>query len=196
MLTISPPTLSVYRVKWFRDRAARDRAREEKEILEEEFRRIIAYFGTMSKVWTALAESSEVRNQAGYSAYAYKQAAMYAKLKANSEGSWRTAKMKKEEYEKWYGVLLHQRVAFRRCELVLTRIQVCRTALSRGVLSTRTVRFAGQSLFGVHRCNRIRKRKSTQEANLRCSYSSHRRNVAGDYVREAVWGLTNLGTCC
>ncbi|KAF8326718.1 hypothetical protein F5887DRAFT_925190 [Amanita rubescens] len=46
------------RVKWFRDRAARDRAREEKEILECEFERAQRSFSEMAKAWKALAKKA------------------------------------------------------------------------------------------------------------------------------------------
>ena len=65
------------RVKWFRDRAARDRSQEEKEILEEEFARSERSFQRMQEVWTILAEG---QSDQGYKCYAYKQAAMYERL--------------------------------------------------------------------------------------------------------------------
>ncbi|RDB30333.1 hypothetical protein Hypma_007055 [Hypsizygus marmoreus] len=75
-------SLEMDRVKWFRDRAARDRSREEKEILEEEFRRSVMYFRQMSKVWTELASGTI---PAGCAAYSHRQAAMYDKLATNCQ---------------------------------------------------------------------------------------------------------------
>jgi hypothetical protein len=49
--------------------------REEKEILEEEFRRTCKSFEQMSEVWTELA--SRAGKNAGAAAYASKQASMY-----------------------------------------------------------------------------------------------------------------------
>ncbi|KAF8057825.1 hypothetical protein FPV67DRAFT_1455922 [Lyophyllum atratum] len=75
-------SIEMDRVKWFRDRAARDRAREEKEILEEEFRRSIASFHRMSEVWSELASKKPAP---GYTAYCHKQAAMYSSLASDCE---------------------------------------------------------------------------------------------------------------
>ena len=64
----------VDRVKWFRDRAARDRALEEKEILESEFDHVLRSFSRMAEVWKVLAERNAL---AGYHSYASRQASMY-----------------------------------------------------------------------------------------------------------------------
>ena len=64
----------VDRVKWFRDRAACDRAREEKEILESEFDRVLHSFSRMAEAWKALAEQDA---PPGYRSYAYQQASLY-----------------------------------------------------------------------------------------------------------------------
>lgn len=69
------------RVKWFRARAARDRAREEVEILEEEFRRAHRSFERMAQVWRKLAEHA--KDQQGKAAYGHKQSTMYYKLAFN-----------------------------------------------------------------------------------------------------------------
>ncbi|RXW17631.1 hypothetical protein EST38_g8215 [Candolleomyces aberdarensis] len=45
------------RAKWFRDQAARDHAREEKEILEEEIHQEIKTFSTYALIWTQLANA-------------------------------------------------------------------------------------------------------------------------------------------
>ncbi|RXW12072.1 hypothetical protein EST38_g13784 [Candolleomyces aberdarensis] len=92
--------LKVDRVKWFQDCAERNRAREEKEILEEEFRRAIASFEKMSALWLQLAERSSKRR--GASGYASKQMDMYARLKDECEKSWDQAQKKKKEYETWF----------------------------------------------------------------------------------------------
>ena len=47
------------RVKWFRDCAACQRSREEKEILEEEFRRTISSFDRWEKIWNELGQKEE-----------------------------------------------------------------------------------------------------------------------------------------
>jgi len=68
----------VDRVKWFRDRAERDRWKEEIEILEEEFVRTEKSHTTMMETWSALAEHR--RGQPGWPAYANKQSEMYREL--------------------------------------------------------------------------------------------------------------------
>ena len=66
------------RVKWFRDRAARDRAREEKEILDAEFQRTIQSFTKMSDIWSTLAGKNASKHS--NAAYARKQATLYDAL--------------------------------------------------------------------------------------------------------------------
>ncbi|GLB34092.1 hypothetical protein LshimejAT787_0109760 [Lyophyllum shimeji] len=83
-------SLEMDRVKWFRDRAARDRSREEKEILEEEFRRSVTSFQRMSQVWTELAKDAK-ESRVGYGAYGYRQAAMYGKLADDCNTIWQNA---------------------------------------------------------------------------------------------------------
>ncbi|KAJ6535031.1 hypothetical protein B0H19DRAFT_900657, partial [Mycena capillaripes] len=65
------------RVKWFRERALRDRAVEEVETLECEFDRAIAWFAKNSDVWNCLAGQA---NEPGAKAYAFKQAKMYMEM--------------------------------------------------------------------------------------------------------------------
>lgn len=65
------------RVKWFRDRADRDRFREEVEILEAEFQRTVISFGRMSEVWSQMATDA---TGPGSAAYAHRKAAMYKGL--------------------------------------------------------------------------------------------------------------------
>lgn len=67
----------VDRVKWFRDRADRDRFREEVEILEAEFERTVLSHTRMADVWTQLADAS---SGPGAEAYAHKKACMYRGL--------------------------------------------------------------------------------------------------------------------
>ena len=66
------------RVKWFRDHAARDRTREEREILKAEFNRTILSFTKMSDVWSTLAAKNATCHSSA--AYAHKQAAFYHAL--------------------------------------------------------------------------------------------------------------------
>ncbi|KAG6810078.1 hypothetical protein H0H92_013396 [Tricholoma furcatifolium] len=80
------------RVKWFRDRAARDRSREEKELLEEEFRRTIVSFDRMAQVWNTISESSSKSPSPGHSAYAAKQSSIYRKLEADAQKTFDKAK--------------------------------------------------------------------------------------------------------
>ena len=89
---LKPDQRAVDRVKWFRDRAARDRSREEKEVLEEEFRRTQVSFNNMTAVWTELVSCSQ--RAPGSAAYAYKQAAMYRGLARGCE-EWHEKALKK-----------------------------------------------------------------------------------------------------
>jgi hypothetical protein len=66
-------------VKWFRDRAACQRSsREEKEILEEEFKRTIYSFEHLEKIWNELGQKEEAHS--GGAVYTFKTAAMFGKL--------------------------------------------------------------------------------------------------------------------
>ncbi|TFK62135.1 hypothetical protein BDN72DRAFT_777467 [Pluteus cervinus] len=71
-------TLEDDRVRWFRARAALDRCREEKEILEAEIIRIHRSFQKMSAVWLEL---SKMCTTPGMRSYAYKQADMYERFR-------------------------------------------------------------------------------------------------------------------
>ncbi len=88
------------RVKWFRDRSARDRAREEKEILEEELERTVRHFKHIQQTWITLATKGQV-DEPGRIAYAYKQAAMFERFAADAEGFQAKAKVKCQVYEEW-----------------------------------------------------------------------------------------------
>jgi hypothetical protein len=70
--------LSVDRVKWFRDRADRDRWKEEVEILDAEFQRTLVSRARMSQTWSELASKNMA--QPGAAAYAYRQSSMYRAL--------------------------------------------------------------------------------------------------------------------
>ena len=72
------------RVKWFRARAARDRAKEEVEILQQEFLRTIRSFQKISTVWHEIAG----REDKGRAAYGYQQSVMYGSLAKNCEDSY------------------------------------------------------------------------------------------------------------
>ena len=71
----------VDRVKWFRERASRDRQREEAEILEAEFQRTVISHSRMADVWCKLATNCGPR--LGAAAYAWKKHAMYTELAKN-----------------------------------------------------------------------------------------------------------------
>lgn len=70
-------SISVDRVQWFRDQAGLQRCREEKEVLEEEFRRTHTTFRRLAEVWLEMATSTDQ----GYACYAHKQSAMLMTLK-------------------------------------------------------------------------------------------------------------------
>ena len=69
---------SVDRVKWFRDRADRDRLKEEVRVLDAEFQRTLQSRTLMSQTWMKLALKNTV--QPGAAAYAHKQSSMYNAL--------------------------------------------------------------------------------------------------------------------
>ena len=73
-------------VKWFRVRAACERAHEELEILTEEFNRLKLSFRKMVDVWDELAWRSENK---GYAAYAYSQSSVYEDLAIDCEDAYR-----------------------------------------------------------------------------------------------------------
>ncbi|KAJ7261480.1 hypothetical protein C8J57DRAFT_1634447 [Mycena rebaudengoi] len=68
------------RVKWFRDRGHRDRAVEQKDIVEEEFSRTTASFTATATAWKAIEAASLPRS--GRAAYAHLKDEMYTKLAA------------------------------------------------------------------------------------------------------------------
>jgi hypothetical protein len=70
--------LAVDRVKWFRERANRDRYREETEILEADFERTVLSHSRMAEVWTTMAD--RCTDNPGAAAYARKKVVMYRNL--------------------------------------------------------------------------------------------------------------------
>ncbi|KAJ3567379.1 hypothetical protein NP233_g6404 [Leucocoprinus birnbaumii] len=74
------------RVRWFRERAAVERLKEELEILEEEFRRVHTSFSRMNEVWTTLAKNSK---SAGFASYALRQAHMHASFAREAWTAWK-----------------------------------------------------------------------------------------------------------
>lgn len=78
------------RVKWFRDRAACQRSPEEKEILEEEFKRTISSFDHWEKIWNELGQKEE--SHSGAAIYTFQTAAMFAKLAFDCREGFKKAK--------------------------------------------------------------------------------------------------------
>ncbi|KAJ7789810.1 hypothetical protein B0H14DRAFT_2626823 [Mycena olivaceomarginata] len=79
------------RVQWFRERALMKRAKEEIEILEEEFKRAKRWFTQTSEIWTKMAgmeKRGDYHDDQGWRAYAYRQAAIYEDLAHQSEAEW------------------------------------------------------------------------------------------------------------
>jgi hypothetical protein len=97
---------AVDRVKYFRDRSARNRAREEKEILESEMARTTRSFAVMQKAWNEIG-IREHENSAASSAYAYKQAELYAHLSSNSKAFEDKAEKKRQIYQQWYDLVYY-----------------------------------------------------------------------------------------
>ena len=87
------------RIRWFRDCSARDRAREEKEILEEEMNCTVKFFRYMQDVWGQLANTTT--QGPGHSAYANKQSSMYTHLAEEAEYFRKKAMDKAVIYNDW-----------------------------------------------------------------------------------------------
>ncbi|KAJ7603599.1 hypothetical protein B0H17DRAFT_899078, partial [Mycena rosella] len=68
----------VDRVRWFRDRANRDRAVEQKETVEAEFGWTIKSFTQSATAWKTLESMSE--KNSGRAAYAHLKDLMYTEL--------------------------------------------------------------------------------------------------------------------
>jgi hypothetical protein len=75
---MSSDAATVDRVQWFRDKAQMEHWEDELEITEEEFRRTIRAYATMSEMWTSLADHPGPVK--GFAAYAFKQADMYREM--------------------------------------------------------------------------------------------------------------------
>jgi hypothetical protein len=105
----------VDRVKYFRDRAARDRAKEEKELLEAEMDRVVSSFSRMKAAWHTMAEDvsekpgCQCSNLNGNrcihiharTAYAFKQVEMHVRFENDAEEKRKYAKDKEDSYNKW-----------------------------------------------------------------------------------------------
>jgi len=93
------------RVKWFHERSLRNRSREEREIMEEEFKRVISSYNRLRSVWIS---HGEKQAEKGSRAYAYKQAAILERLSRDcTQAETRNRALKKAEvYDKWYIQLL------------------------------------------------------------------------------------------
>ncbi|KAJ7598232.1 hypothetical protein C8J56DRAFT_1091442 [Mycena floridula] len=85
----------MFRVKWFRDRADRDRWREEVETIEEEYSQTKIWHTKTAANWTTLAtaDTRPVRDP-GHIAYAFKQAEMHRRLVQRSIDEWTKATKK------------------------------------------------------------------------------------------------------
>jgi hypothetical protein len=93
--------LTVDRVKYFRDRSARNRAREEKEILESEMAQTTLSFMVSYKAWSEIGKQETEKNLFARAAYAYKQAEIYARLAEDSKAIQAKAVKKEEIYQRW-----------------------------------------------------------------------------------------------
>ena len=91
--------LLVDRVKYFRERSSRDRAREERDILVEEFKRTIRYYTVYQNAWLLQAAK---QSSLGGCAYAHKQAAMFKHLSDQCTRYQDRALEKGSIFDKWY----------------------------------------------------------------------------------------------
>lgn len=89
------------RVKYFRDRSARSRAREEKEILESEMARMSRSFMVTYMAWSEIGKQEKEKNAFARAAYAYKQAEIYARLAEDSKAVQAKAEKKEDIYQRW-----------------------------------------------------------------------------------------------
>lgn len=90
------------RVKYFRDRSACNRAREEKDILESEMARTTRSFVVWQKAWNEIGRREHESRGFARSAYAYKQAALYERLASDSEVFKEKAEKKRMAYQLWH----------------------------------------------------------------------------------------------
>ncbi|KAG7097693.1 hypothetical protein E1B28_005018 [Marasmius oreades] len=109
--------VEMHRVKWFHDRAILDRWKEEKEILEAEYPRIVRAHAQMQEIWNMLADehaqlarslkvgvgntSRQCMVLLGYESYAQKQAYVHEKLGFNVEREWQMKEKVKPSRRKW-----------------------------------------------------------------------------------------------
>jgi hypothetical protein len=92
----------VDRVKYFRDRSALHRAREEKEILECEMVRTTRFFAVMREVWFEQGKREKAQSSFASAAYAFKQAETYARLANGAKLVQEKADQKQVIYQQWY----------------------------------------------------------------------------------------------
>ena len=90
------------RVKYFRDRSALHRAREEKEILECEIVRTTRSFEVMKEAWSEQGKQEKGRGTFAPAAYAFKQSEIYARLAEGSKIILEKAEQKRLMYRQWY----------------------------------------------------------------------------------------------
>ena len=95
------------RVKYFHDRSAHNRAWEEKEILESEMARTTRSFIVMQKAWNDIGTREHENHAFACSAYAYKQAELYACLTSNSKAFEEKTKKKEQIYHQWYDLIYY-----------------------------------------------------------------------------------------
>ena len=96
------PFLTVDRVKYFRDRSALQRAREEKEILECEMARTARSFAVMKEAWSENGRQEKEKSAFASSAYSFKQAKIYASLAEDAKVIQEKAEKKRLIYQQWY----------------------------------------------------------------------------------------------
>lgn len=65
------------RVQWIRQRAARDRYKEEVELLEEELRRLIRGFARLRDIWGTLSAQELAKASPSRSAFAARKQKLY-----------------------------------------------------------------------------------------------------------------------
>lgn len=89
------------RVKYFRDRSALHRAREEKEILECEMVRTKRSFAVMKEAWSEHGKREKEKSTFASAAYAFKQAKIYARLAGDAQVVQDKAEKKQVIYQQW-----------------------------------------------------------------------------------------------
>ena len=93
--------MTVDRVKYFRDRSALHRAREEKEILECEMVWTARSFAVMKEAWAKHGKQEKEKSAFAYGAYAFKQAEIYACLAEDTKIFQEKAEKKRLIYLQW-----------------------------------------------------------------------------------------------